>query len=96
MSHNLIILRKQNADVFFDDSKSGEEKKPPKNQTPTVVTDGPHFGRDVDDDATVLLCLLCRLPTKAAATFLQEGGKVFCHNQRTHCVGGQRGYDALK
>lgn len=66
------------------------------NQTPTIVADGSHFGCDVDDDATVLLDLLCRLLTKTATTFLQQGGKVFRHKQRTHGVGSQRGYDALK
>lgn len=43
---------------------------------PTIVADGSNFGRDVDDDATVLLGLLCRLLTETTPAFLQEGGKV--------------------
>lgn len=54
---------------------------------PTVVTNGSHFGGDVDDDAAVLLGFLCGLLTETTTTLLKEGGKILGHDQRTHCVG---------
>lgn len=61
----------------------------------TIVPDGSHFGCDVDNDAAVLFCSLCRLLTETTSTFLKERSKVLGHDQRAHCVGCQRGNKAL-
>lgn len=63
---------------------------------PTVVSNGSHFGGDVDDDAAVLPGLFCELRTKTTSALLKEGGEILGHDERTHRVRRQGGNYALK